>query len=109
MVNRQQYADVAATTLTDSTTSTGAANAAAIEAPDGRTTVTVMWNVSGAATVTVEVSTDGTDWYDVTDAFVAAQPSAAETKAGSASVGAEHVRVHVDANLNEAEISAKGA
>lgn len=99
-------------TATASTTSTGSANAAAVNAPDGRTHVTVMWDVSGAAAVTVEASVDGANWFDITSDFIdgsdVSQPSGAETKGTSAPIGADHVRVHVDSNLNEAEISVKG-
>lgn len=100
-------------TTTSSTSSTGSGNAAKIQVPNGRPTVSIMWDVSGSATVTVEVSTDDTNWYDVTadwiDGNVVTQPSGAETKGTSARAGAEYVRVHVDSNLNTAEISAKGA
>lgn len=98
---------------TTTATSSTAGTAAAIDVPNGRVHVTVMWDVSGSATVTVEASVDGNSWYDVTLDFIdgtdVTQPGGAEAKATTATVGADHVRVSVDQNLNETEISAKGA
>lgn len=89
-----------------STTSTGSGSAAAISVPDGRTTVTAAWDVSGSATVTVEVSPDGgTTWYQETTAT----PGSAETGTTTFQTGFDDARIYVDQNLNSASIGAKGA
>lgn len=88
-----------------STAATGSGNAAAISVPDGRTTCTAAWDVSGAATVTVEVSPDGgATWYQEHSAG----PSEAVTGTHTFTTGFDDVRVYVDANLNSASIGAKG-
>lgn len=88
------------------TTSTGSGSAAAVTVPDGRTQVTAAWDVSGSATITIEVSPDGgATWYEEHKA----SPGSAETNTYSFSTGFDDVRVYVDQNLNSASIGAKGA
>lgn len=82
---------------------------ATIQVPDGRTTVTVMVAASGGAVdTTVEVSTDGTNWYEKTDVF-SANVSAGDTEAETFQTGAEYVRASGDANVGRVEVAAKGA
>lgn len=103
-VNPAQDVDGSSTSATTSTT--GKSNAAAVSVPDGRTSVTAAWDVSGAATVTVEVSPDGgATWYQE----FTTSPSAAEVATHNFTTGFDDVRVYVDANLNNASIGAKGA
>jgi len=90
------------------TTSTGSANAAEIIASGGRTTVSVGWDVSGAATITIEVSESGDTWFDRTHDTISSQPGSSEKKAITFQTGFRHVRAHADSNLNELQISAKG-
>lgn len=92
--------------VSDSTTSTGSGSAAAVSIPDGRTTVTAAWDVSGAATITVEVSPDGgSTWYQE----YSASPGSAETGTTTFTTGFDDARIYVDANLNSASIGAKGS
>lgn len=88
-----------------STTATGSGEAAAVSIPDGRTTCTAAWDVSGAAVVTVEVSPDGgTTWYQEHSA----EPAEAQTGTHTFTTGFDDVRVYVDTALNSASIGAKG-
>lgn len=85
---------------------TGSANGAAITIPDGCRTVTVGYDISGAATITVEVSpNDGATWYPLTSY----SPPAAEKSAETIETGFDDVRAFIDANLNSLHIGAKGA
>lgn len=98
--------DVDATSSSSTTSATGSGSAAAISIPDGRTTVTAAWDVSGSASVTIEVSPDGgTTWYQEHQA----SPGAAETGTHTFETGFDDARIHVDQNLNSASIGAKGA
>lgn len=92
---------------TDSTTTAGAANAAQIDLGDVSTKVDVFVDVSGAATLTVEVSPTG--------AFGGEEKQASTTDYGSASTdfqqfdfAYEYVRAYVDANLNDLEVVGRG-
>ncbi|WP_436929075.1 hypothetical protein [Halosimplex halobium] len=88
------------------TTSAGSGNPASVSVPDGRTDVTAAWDVSGSATVTVEVSPDGgTTWYREHQA----SPDSAESSTYNFSTGFDDARISVDQNLNSASIGAKGA
>lgn len=82
---------------------------ATIQVPDGRTVVTVMVGASGGAVdMTVEVSTDGNNWYEETDVF-AANVADGDTEAETFQTGAEYVRASGDANVGRVEVAAKGA
>lgn len=96
--------DSGSSTATAAAAGTGSANAAEINVPNGRSSVEVMYDTSGAAVVTVETSTDGVTWYSRTSF----SPSSATNSATSITTGADYVRAHIDANLNSLEISAKG-
>lgn len=103
LIDPAQNADGAAATA--SAAGTGSVNAAAIAVPDGRRTVTVAYDVSGAAVITVEVSPDGgTTWYPLTSY----SPGSAESAANTVETGFADVRAYVDANLNSLHIGAKG-
>lgn len=95
------------TTVSDSatTTSTGSANAAQINVPDGRSTITAAYDVSGACDVTVEVSPDGNTWYQ----HGSVSPGGATTGTIDATSGFNYARIYVSANINSASIGAKGA
>jgi len=95
-------------TLEDATTATGAPDAAEIRATGGRTQVSVAWDTSGASTITVEVSSDGSTWFDRTHDVIPSQPGSAEQRAETLKTGFRHVRVYADSSLNELLISAKG-
>lgn len=98
--------NVDATSSSATTSSTGSGNAAAIAIADGRTTVTAAWDVSGAATVTIEVSPDdGGTWYQEHEA----SSGGAETGTHTFETGFDDVRIYVDQALNSASIGAKGA
>lgn len=90
------------------TDSTGSGNAAAVYVPQARSTVSVGWDVNGAATISVEVSHDGSTWFDRTHDVVTSQPSGAEEKAETFSTGFQHVRAYANQNLTALAISAKG-
>lgn len=86
------------------TTGNGAANAAAIEQGRVSTHVDVFVDSSGAATLTVEVSTDGSTWRQ-----------ADTVDYGSASVdfqqyefAYEHVRAYLDTATNAVEVVGRG-
>ena len=82
---------------------------ASVQVPDGRTTVTVMVEASGGAVdTTVEVSTDGTNWYEETDVF-SANVADGDTEAETFQTGADYVRVSGDTNVGRIEVAAKGA
>jgi hypothetical protein len=98
--------NVDGTSTSSSTRSTGEENAATASVPDGRTNVTAAWDISGAATISIEVSPDGGGtWYTEHTA----EPGSAESATFNFSTGFDDVRVYVDSNLNSASIGAKGA
>jgi hypothetical protein len=104
LVDPAENVDGASTAST--TTATGSGSAAAVSVPDGRTAVTAAWDLSGSATVTVEVSPDGgTNWYQEYQV----SPGSAETNTINFTTGFDDVRVFVDQNLNRASIGAKGS
>jgi len=82
---------------------------AQIDIADGRTNVTVMAEASGGAmTVTVEVSHDGTNWFEVTGAF-GSDVADGDSEAEHFQTGARKARASGDANVGRVEIAAKGA
>ena len=60
--------------------------------------------MSGAATVTIEVSTDGATWRP----FESISVSQATAEIAQIDTAYQHVRAHADANLNTLELSGKG-
>lgn len=104
LVDPAQNVDGASTS--SSAAGTGQANAAQISVPDGCRTVTIGYETSGAATITVEVSPDGgTTWYPLTSF----SPGSAATNADTVETGFDDVRAYIDANLTSLHIGAKGA
>lgn len=94
-----------ATPVDDSTTATGSANAAQVSTGNYRSSGTVSWDVSGAATITVEGSNDGgSNWY-VIDEF---NPGSAEVNGEPIRFAFDDIRAYADANLNELNVAAKG-
>lgn len=86
-----------------STTATGAGSAAQIDA-GGLSEVEVLYDTSGAATITVETSTDGNNWYE----RATFSPGGATQTAQLVTTGARYVRAYIDSNVNRLEVSAKG-
>jgi len=95
-------------TLSATTTATGAGSAAQILATGGRTQVSIGYDTSGAATISVEVSDDGSKWFDRTDDVIPSQPGSATKRAETFQTGFRYVRAYADSSLNELLISAKG-
>jgi hypothetical protein len=86
-----------------STNDTGSNNAASIDAA-GLSELEVLYDTTGSATITVEVSQDSTNWYE----RATFSPSSAVNLAEHLPIGIRYVRAYADSNLNELEISAKG-
>jgi len=93
-----------AAVITASDSGTGSGNAAQLDLGPIRSSVDVHVDTSGAATLTVEVSTDGNNWrtYQTVDY-------------GSGTATVEHfntasgqIRAYLDSNRNLVEMSAKG-
>jgi hypothetical protein len=96
----------AAEQIDASTTDTGASNAAVLNLEEVRSDVDVVTDVSGSATLTIEVSATG-------------EFSGEEHEADTVSLNAgvdfrqydfayQHIRGYVDANLTELELVARG-
>lgn len=89
---------------TTSTTSSGSGNAAQVDLGRVSTKVDVFVDTSGAADLTVEVSSDGSTWRQ-----------ASTTSYGSASTDLQqfdfayqHVRAYLSANVNTLEVTTRG-
>lgn len=93
---------------TDTTTeATGAGGTSRTLDADSRPFVTAMGNADAATTITLQVSPDGTTFYDTTITQVLA---AAGNFAIQATVGARFVRLKSSAGVNAtASIQAKGS
>lgn len=89
--------------ITNSTTANGASNAAQLDLAT-RTLAEVYYDVSGAATITVEVSTDGATWRE----HQTYSAGSAETGFLSVETGYQHVRAYADTATNTVEIASKG-
>lgn len=92
------------TAVSDTTSATGSGSAAGVDLGDHRTAVSVGWDVSGAAQITVEGSNDGSTWHPIRRF----NPGAAEIDGVDLSAGWSHVRVYADANVNDLSVSGKG-
>jgi hypothetical protein len=88
--------------LTDQTTGTGSANAASLQLGADRTAFDVAYDLNGAATITIEVSSDGATWRT----FKTVDDDGAATITEDTAF--DHVRAYADANVNAIEMSAKG-
>lgn len=83
---------------------TGSGNAAKLTLGPLRRLVDLHVDTSGAATLTVEVSTDGTNWRT----FDTVSYSSATQEVEQYDVAWEYVRAYLDSNRNLIEASAKG-
>jgi len=90
--------------ITDITSSTGSGNAAQLDLGRSRKDVDIFYDVSGAATVTIEVSKNASDWR----AFSTDSPGSATTELVQIDTSYRYVRVYADSNLNTIELSSKG-
>lgn len=81
---------------------------ASLTVSDGRTVVSVLAEASGGpTTVTVEVSNDGTNWYERTSVF-ASDVSDGNAEAESFRTGCNYIRARGDANVARVELGTKG-
>jgi len=94
----------AAPVVTDTDSGTGSANAASIQLGSLRKRADIHVDTSGSATLTVEVSTDGSTWLE----FETVDYSAATVEVEAFDVAFEHVRSYLDQNRNGITMSAKG-
>jgi hypothetical protein len=88
--------------ITDTTTATGSGSAAELQLGNRRSAFDVAYSLTGSATVTVEVSSDGATWRTHTVKDDDTDGTLTEDTAF------EYVRAYADANLNAIELSAKG-
>jgi hypothetical protein len=88
----------------DTTTGNVSGNAAEIDLGEVRSKVDVFVDVSGAATLTVEVSTDGSTWRpaDTNDY------ASARTDLRQYDLAYQHVRAYADTNTNIVEVVGRG-
>lgn len=98
-VNLQDTGPVTATT-----TATGASNAASLDLGTYRKDVDLFYDLSGSATVTIDVSTDNATWRT----FQTIDQSSASADVAQISTAYRYVRAYADANLNTLEMSSKG-
>ena len=90
--------------IDDQTTSVGASNAAQLALGPHRKAVDVFYDVSGAATVSLEVSTDGATWRQLhAEALDAAGSDILQFETAY-----QYIRAYADQNLNTLEIASKG-
>lgn len=90
--------------VSDSTTGTGSGNAAAVDLGDYRTNVDVFVDVSGAADLTVEVSTDGSTWREADSVSYGSE----STDLQQYHLAYQHVRAYVSANNTVVEVVGRG-
>lgn len=87
-----------------STSSTGSANAAEIDLGRVSTKVDVFVDTSGDATLTVEVSTDGSTWRQAdTNSYTGASSDLRQYD-----FAYKHVRAHLNQNINTVEVAGRG-
>lgn len=98
-------ANLKAQILTGSTTGIGSGNAAQIQMTERESLVDVFVDVSGAATLTVEVSKDGSNWLS----FDSKSYSAAAEETRQYQTAFEYIRAYVDANITKIVVSAKSS
>lgn len=95
---------VAAEQRSDSTTASGSSNAAVVDLGPVKTNVDVFVDTSGAADLTVEVSTDGSTWRQAdTNSY-----GSATTDLRQYDFAYQHVRVYLSANVNTLEVVGRG-
>ncbi|WIV67555.1 hypothetical protein [Natrialbaceae archaeon AArc-T1-2] len=93
------------TPVSSMTSMVGKADAASIDLGPHRKDVDVYYDVTGAATVTIEVSADGDTWRELREIST----DDAETSVVSVSTSYQHVRAYADENLETIEIASKGS
>jgi hypothetical protein len=91
--------------VTDTDSGTGASNAAQLDLESVRTIVDFYVSTSGAATLTVEVSTGGNTWRE----FDTVDYTSATSEVEQYETGYRFVRAYLDQNRTVIEASAKGA
>lgn len=93
--------------LTATDSGTGSASAAQLDlgTEGGRVPVDVAYDTSGSADLTVEVSSDGSNWHEIDGT---PSPTAAENFVFQTDTAFRYVRAYLNQNRNEVEISAKG-
>jgi hypothetical protein len=86
---------------------TGAANAAQLDlgTEGGRVPVDIAYDTTGSADLTVEVSSDGSNWHELEGTPA---PSSAVNLVYQTDTAFRYVRAYLDQNRTEVEISAKG-
>lgn len=89
--------------VSDATATAGSSNAASVDLGTQRTNVDVFVDVSGAATLTVEVSTDGSTWREADS-----QTYDTESDLQQYHFAYQHVRAYVDANATTVEVVGRG-
>lgn len=89
---------------TDTTTGNGSANAAEIQLGDIKTNVDVFVDASATATLTVEVSTDGSTWREADSVDY----GAAATDLQQYHFAYPHVRAYLDTATNTVEVVGRG-
>lgn len=94
----------AAESVSDTTTADGQGNAAEIELGRVSTKVDVFADCSGAATLTVEVSTDGSTWREADTVDYAS----ASTDFRQYDITYPHVRAYLDTATNAVEVVGGG-
>lgn len=90
--------------VSDTTTSNGAANAAQVDLGDLKTNVDVFADTSGAATLTIEVSADGSTWRQADTVSI----SSATTDLQQYHFAYPHVRAYLDTATNTVEVVGRG-
>lgn len=90
--------------IVDDTSGDGSGNAATLDLGPIRQAVDVFVDCSGAATLTVEASFDGSTWrtFDTVDY------SSATTSMEQYDIAYPHVRAYLDTATNTVEVASKG-
>ena len=89
---------------TDTDSAAGSGNAAEVDLGDLRGEASIHYDTSGSATLTVEVSTDGTNWRELDTHTV----GSADNGIRHYKTAYQHIRAYLNQNRNLVEISARG-
>lgn len=90
--------------ISASTATAGSSNAAVLDLGAHRKDADIFYDVSGSATVTIEVSTDNATWRPLHSESL----SAAGTDILQFETSYRYIRTYADANLNTLEVVSKG-
>lgn len=90
--------------VSDSTSENGESNAASVNLGKLKTNVDVFADTSGAATLTVEVSTDGSTWRQADTVDI----GSATTDFQQYHFAYPHVRAYLDTATNTVEVVGRG-